>query len=419
MLPNFMIAFKMTLTGFFVYRIQRFFRIHRTWELCILFLGSAFAVAIGSNYSTYMAWLPDTVLILLLLLALEPEVSGFASKVVDHFNPNSLNKKNSAIYEIAQAANALGATKTGALIAFERRDSLLKFGGTGIEINADIKKELVTTLFTKDSPTHDGGVLIRGGRATHCGAVFPLTDRKQMENGLGTRHRAALGLTEKTDAVCLVVSEEVGTVSLAKNGELIYGIAPNELEMKMRKLIMHREGVRYYPLHYLKRYGTKLTKPNFAVFSKSITEKLYEASVTLFWFTMIFLFNAHHLFDDLTAPKFLSAFLNTPWVYAPIFLFAFNFFILISNQRLVIDGGQKQVKKENRFLFIPLPGRTWTLDHLRAVVVKRESSTRNLAALGLYTKKQKIIVLDRSTASKALLDQAKKIRDVLRLELIA
>ena len=165
------IAAKIVLTGFLIYRVQCFLRRHRTWEVCFLLLAFIFLMltALESNAQPQIRhWLPIALTIFISLMASEPEVVFTANKFLEIINSNSLTRSGSALAEIAQAAGAMAATKTGALIAFERNDSLLKFGDTGIEINADIKKELLTTLFTKDTPTHDGGLLIRRGRASHC-----------------------------------------------------------------------------------------------------------------------------------------------------------------------------------------------------------------------------------------------------------
>ncbi|MBI1977473.1 MAG: DNA integrity scanning protein DisA nucleotide-binding domain protein [Candidatus Omnitrophica bacterium] len=416
-----MISLKIVLTGFLIYRIQRFTRIHRTWEICFLFLFGTLLIAMTfgnpAEVQTY-AWLPTVVVTFMFLMAFEPELAQFANKILERLNPNSIAQKDSVLGEIARAASALATTKTGALIAFERRDSLLRFGDTGIEINADIKKELLTTLFTKDTPTHDGGVLIRKGRATHCGAVFPLSERKQIENGLGTRHRAALGLTEKTDAVCLVVSEEEGTISIAKRGELAYAVPAHEVELILKKLLSQNEGTQFYPLHYIKRYTAKLAEPNFVFFTKSFTERLYECAVALFWFTALFLLKTDRLLFQ-NNPEYLNLLLNEPWVFIPVTLLLVNFTLLVLNQNLRVDGVTKEVSKENRLLFLPLFGKKWTSRHLKAVTIKRESGAKNVVTLGLVTKKRKLFPLDRSTSVKTLTDYAKKIHDTLRLEFAA
>ncbi len=421
LLTSLLISIQIIATGFFIYRVQRFLRTHRTWELCGILLIFSFLAAIGIQGGSVIRiyhWFPMVLIVFIFLMALEPELVELANKLTQSLNPNSLNRKRAALAEIAQAAQALAATKTGALVAFERNDSLLKFGATGIEINADIKKELLTTLFTKDTPTHDGGVLIRKGRATHCGAVFPLSERKQIENGLGTRHRAALGLTEKTDAVCLVVSEEEGTISLAKGGELFYSVSPRQLETKIRKLLAGTGHIHYYPAHYLKRFAPKLVQPNYVQFSKSVSQHLYDLIVVIFWLFALLLWNQYAMLNLSNFKRPVELFFNAPWVYAPLVLFGLNLGMLLLNRKLIVNGISNQVRQENRLLFIPLFRRKWSVDNLKAVILKQEHAIRDIWSLEFLNKKHKTIFIDRSTSQKALVDSAKKIRDALRIELV-
>ncbi len=421
MLLSFLISTQIVLTGFFIYRVQCFLRTHRAWELSGILLLFSLLAAISTQSGSGAVvhrWLPIVLMIFIFLMALEPELVVLANKLIQNLNPNSLNRKRAALVEIAQAAQALAATKTGALIAFERNDSLLRFGATGIEINADIKKELLTTLFTKDTPTHDGGVLIRKGRATHCGAVFPLSERKQIENGLGTRHRAALGLTEKTDAVCLVVSEEEGTISLAKGGELFYSVPPRQLESNIKKLLAGTDHIHYYPAHYLRRFAPRLVQPNYVQFSKSPSQHVYDLTVIIFWLFTLLAWNQYAMLNLSNFKRPVELFFNAPWVYAPLILFGLSVGTLFLNRRLTVNGVANQVKQENRLLFIPLFQRKWSVENLKAVVLKHEHAVRDIWSLEFLNKKHKTIFIDRSTSQKALVDSAKKIRDALRIELI-
>ncbi|OGW85476.1 MAG: hypothetical protein A3A81_03105 [Omnitrophica bacterium RIFCSPLOWO2_01_FULL_45_10b] len=421
LLINFFMATKIVLAGFLIYRLERFLKTHRTWELCgllFIFAGFNFSDLNGSLSLNLHRWLDFLLTLFIALMALEPEFIDLGRGLLQLGKPNNLNRKRSALGEIARAASALAATKTGALIAFERGDSLLQFGDTGIAINADIKKELLMTLFTKDTPTHDGGVLIRKGRVTHCGAVFPLSQQRQIGNGLGTRHRAALGLTEKTDAVCLIVSEEEGTISLAKKGELIYSVPPNQVEKKLRQLLAGGTRTHYYPLHYFRRFSTRLVQSNVLQFLKSPGEKIYELSVVLFWLSIVCLWNSYGAFKFSTIQTLIQDFYRVPWIYAPLILFGLNLSALFFSRTLVIDGLVNQVRQRNRFLFVPLFGRKISAEHLKAVILRREQPERELWFLGFLGKKQKIFFVDRASSAKALSEAAKKIRDVLKLELI-
>ena len=419
----FWIAAKIVLTGFVIYRIQKFLRMHRSWELeFVLLIFSVLTLSsIGghSEWPQFEKWLPVSIILFLLIIALEPELADLAHRVSQSLNLNSVNQQTKTIGEIAQAARALAATKTGALIAFERSDSLLKFGDSGIEINADIKKELLGTLFTKDTPTHDGGVLIRRGKATHCGAVFPLSERKQMENGLGTRHRAALGLTEKTDAVCLVVSEEEGTISIAKEGELIYAVPPKELEGKIKKLLSGTSGPRYYPVHYIKRFSPKLTQSNFFQLSKSWHQTLYDLISAFFWLSVLFFCHQRGILSPAAFENPQAVLWKTPWLYAPAVLLAINVATLALRQTLTVDGVTNRMIHELKLFFIPLFRRKFRREHLTAVLLKPEGKEGKLRSLQLLNKKRKSFLLDQATSTKSLFEDAKKIRDVLKIDLIS
>ncbi len=417
------ISTAIVLTGFCIYRIQRFLRIHRTWELAFLliFFTMGTTVVIQNEFISpkveFVFFISLSFFIL--LLAAEPEIANFFNKLIERFNPNSLRRKKVALNEIAQAAAALAATKTGALIAFERNDSLLKFGETGIEINADIKRELLLTLFYKDTPTHDGGLLIREGRVTHCGVVFPLSDRKQIEDGLGTRHRAALGISEKTDAVCLVVSEEEGTISFSRDGELFYAIPPKQVEAKLTKLLSRSSHFRFYPFHYIKHLSPKLVQSNYICFTKSMSEKIYEMIVVAFFSALFYLLSLHHIInlEDYRAP--LDLLLSRPWLYAPLLLLAFNLIILLSGQNVSVNGVMNEIIIEHRFLFIPVWKKMMLRENLKGVSLKHEKTGNNLWSLLLFNKKRRRnYLLDRSTSAKSLIEYAKKIKDVLKIDLV-
>lgn len=123
------------------------------------------------------------------------------------------------IEQIVGAAAQLSSEKTGALLVLERGSSLREFAETGVKLDACLSEELLLNIFQSPGPLHDGAVIISGGRLVSAGSVLPLTETR-LEGGLGTRHRAAVGLSELTDAIVVVISEETGTISLAVDGRL-------------------------------------------------------------------------------------------------------------------------------------------------------------------------------------------------------
>lgn len=128
--------------------------------------------------------------------------------------------RQSVAEEVAEAVARLSRTATGAIIAVEGDIGLEEFIASGVPMEAKISADLLTTIFTPYSPLHDGAVLVRGDRIIGAGCVLPLTQFKVTDKSLGTRHRAALGLSEETDATVIVVSEETATISIASHGVL-------------------------------------------------------------------------------------------------------------------------------------------------------------------------------------------------------
>jgi diadenylate cyclase len=129
-------------------------------------------------------------------------------------------KKGGIIDEIVQACEHLSRNRTGGLVAIERDVGLKNYIESGIQLDAKISAELLITLFSPNTPTHDGGLIVQGDRIASCGSLFPLSQNTDLARSYGTRHRAAIGLTEETDAVCVVVSEETGAISIAVYGKL-------------------------------------------------------------------------------------------------------------------------------------------------------------------------------------------------------
>ena len=143
--------------------------------------------------------------------------SIFRKKTVEEVEAERLKK---AIAGICDAMERMSEKQTGALIVMEHFTSLESIKKSGTVVNADISPELIGTVFYDGSPLHDGAMIIHNGRITNAGCVLPLSDNLEISKEMGTRHRAALGLSEVSDAIALVVSEETGTISYAKNGVL-------------------------------------------------------------------------------------------------------------------------------------------------------------------------------------------------------
>ena len=135
-----------------------------------------------------------------------------------------------AILEIGHACSDMSWSRTGALIIFERRENLNDIIKTGTVVNADVKDELVRNIFYEGAPLHDGAMIIRAGRVHAAGCVLPLSPNPNLAKELGTRHRAAVGMSERFDSISLVVSEETGSISIAMDGKLQRHLVPEQLD---------------------------------------------------------------------------------------------------------------------------------------------------------------------------------------------
>ena len=143
----------------------------------------------------------------------------------------TVDEREKVVYEIMRSVDYLRKNRIGALIVIEREISLEEYINSATKVYADISDALLSTIFFPNSPLHDGGVIIQGDRITCAGAVFKTSMNPNISKRLGTRHRAALGIAEESDALALIVSEETGRLSIALENELHYNLEPDEFRM--------------------------------------------------------------------------------------------------------------------------------------------------------------------------------------------
>jgi diadenylate cyclase len=147
---------------------------------------------------------------------------------------------NETIEEIVVAATMLAAQKIGAIVAIEREIGLRNYIESGIPIDATLTYDLLVTIFQPKSPLHDGAVILQEDRVAAAACFLPLTVNPRIGRELGTRHRAAIGLTEESDAAAIVVSEQTGQISLSLDGTIQRGLSPDELRERLRSLVLLR-----------------------------------------------------------------------------------------------------------------------------------------------------------------------------------
>lgn len=146
-----------------------------------------------------------------------------------------------AIEEVSAAAGLLARQKHGALIVLERQTGLQDYTDKGVQLDAEISKQLLANIFYPNSPLHDGGVIIRNGRIVAAGTVLPLSDNVTGPQNYGTRHRAGIGISEYSDAIAVVVSEERGAISVAANGRLVSNLTTDRLRKVLYELFHLKE----------------------------------------------------------------------------------------------------------------------------------------------------------------------------------
>ena len=157
---------------------------------------------------------------------------------------NRQEAADETIEEVVVAATMLAQQKVGAIFAIEREIGLRNYIESGIPLDAALTYDLLVTIFRPGSPLHDGAVILQEGRIAAAACFLPLTVNPKLSRELGTRHRAAIGLTEESDAAAIVVSEETGKISIALDGEIERGLTPDDLRARLRTLIQQRRGTR-------------------------------------------------------------------------------------------------------------------------------------------------------------------------------
>ncbi len=178
-------------------------------------------------------WGPIAIIILF-----QPEIRGFLesigrTKLLGRHKILTVEERERVVYEIMDAVEYLKKNKIGALMVIERDVSLQEYINPATKVYADLTSPLLGTIFFPNSPLHDGGIIIQGDRITCAGAVFKTSMDPNLNKKLGTRHRAALGIAEESDAVALVVSEETGRLSIAVDHEIHYNLSLDEFRMML------------------------------------------------------------------------------------------------------------------------------------------------------------------------------------------
>lgn len=239
--------------AFIVYKAIGFLRETRAGQLVkgIVFLLALYAFAIVFKLAV-LRWVLSAVFgsaIVAVAIIFQPELR----RVLERVGQTKLGHSGSvgderevvleAVDSICKAAGQMQKSKTGALIVFERKTQLGEIINTGTIVDAKVSTAMVNNIFYPKSPLHDGAVIVRDGRIYAAACILPLTTNTEISSQLGTRHRAAIGMTENSDAIVLVVSEETGTISIAFNGNITrdYSVATAYDEIKSKLIDIYEE----------------------------------------------------------------------------------------------------------------------------------------------------------------------------------
>lgn len=233
-----------------VYEIMLWIKNTKAWMLLRGMLTLAAFILIAAIFKMhtilYLAEATINVLAIGAVVVFQPELRRALEKLGEKnlfsnltlFDKNKENQRFSddTIEGIVKACFDMGSVKTGALIVVEQAIHLTEYEMTGIELDCKVSGQVLINIFEHNTPLHDGAVIIRGDRITSATCYLPLSDNMQISKDLGTRHRAALGMSEVSDALVIAVSEETGKVSVAMGGQLVRGVTPEYLTTRLSQI---------------------------------------------------------------------------------------------------------------------------------------------------------------------------------------
>ena len=226
---------------YFIFRLFKGTRGSAILSGLILLFGILYAVTSLSRLDV-LNWVLSKLMLyitLAVVVIFQPEIRRVLARLGRQpwRNNTGLAAQKNLVEPIVQAVKVLSKRKIGALIAIEREIGMRAIQDTGTRMNSLVSAELLATIFFPHTPLHDGGVIISGDRICSAGCLFPLSQKEELSKLLGTRHRAAIGITEETDAVVVVVSEETGSISIAYNGRLRRGLKEERLRRVLSSML--------------------------------------------------------------------------------------------------------------------------------------------------------------------------------------
>ena len=249
--PGIVDIMEIAIISFVIYHILIWLRSTRAWFLMkgIVSIMVMFMLAVILEMNTII-WIAQNVVyigVIAVIVVLQPELRKALETLGKKnffraFLPNELSRGEEGLFsdrtaeEIAKACVEMSKVKTGALIVIAHNDVLTEYENTGIEVDAVVSSQLLINIFEHNTPLHDGAVIVRGNRIGWATCYLPLSDNMQLSTALGTRHRAGVGMSEASDAMVFMVSEETGKISVAYKGELTRNLRAEDIIRHLSKI---------------------------------------------------------------------------------------------------------------------------------------------------------------------------------------
>jgi diadenylate cyclase len=245
-------VFEILMLWFLIYHMLLFFEGTRAIQVLrgIIILLIVFFLAQRLELSV-LDWLMTklfAISVIGILIIFAPEIrQGLARLGQQHLFITTIPEQEleSVVKEILEAADAMSRKKAGALIAIENKENLISYTESGVKTDSRVSSELIQTIFTPNSLLHDGGMIIQHGRISAAGCIFPLTQKQELNRSFGTRHRAAIGLSEETDAIIVIVSEERQDIALVYRSELYKDMDRDALFVRIMEFLSVKKGGSY------------------------------------------------------------------------------------------------------------------------------------------------------------------------------
>lgn len=246
------LAIDLSIVAYLIFKLVKAVKNTRAMQLfkgiAVLIIATKFSEFLGLDILHYILSSVMTYGVIMIIVIFQPELrktlEQIGSKgIKDIFETEAPEDSTSSVKEVADAAIKMSKEKVGALIVFEREMKLTEIARTGVEMDSLISSGLLINVFVPNTPLHDGAVIIRNNRIVAASCILPITDKENLDRQYGTRHRAAIGMSEQSDAVVVVVSEETGNISLVIDGKIITGLKEETLVKELTRRLARKPKV--------------------------------------------------------------------------------------------------------------------------------------------------------------------------------